>query len=86
MLDEIRVYNDDGGEEVFHVLDQTQINGNTYLLATEAADDGEPDAWIFRQVRTDKDEVYYETVGDETELEAVIDIFEELLGDVEIEI
>ena len=85
MLDEITVYNDDGEESVFHVIEQTQINGNSYLLATEDIDDEELDAWIFRQVRTDDDEVYYETIEDETELEAVIEVFEELLEDCEIE-
>lgn len=86
MLDEITVYNDEGGEAVFHVIEQTQINGNSYLLATEDVDDEELDAWIFKQIRTDADEVYYETIDDETELEAVIEIFEELLDDCEIQI
>lgn len=85
MLDEITVYNDEGEEAVFHVIEQTQINGNSYLLATEDVDDEELDAWIFRQIRTEDDEVYYETIEDETELEAVIEVFEELLDDCEIE-
>ena len=81
MLDEITVYNDDGEEAVFHVIEQTQINGNSYLLAAEDVDEEELDAWIFKQIRTDDDEVYYETIEDETELEAVIEVFEELLDD-----
>ncbi len=85
MLDEITVYNDDGEEAVFHVIEQTQINGNSYLLAAEDVDEEELDAWIFKQIRTDDDEVYYETIEDETELEAVIEVFEELLDDCEIE-
>lgn len=86
MLDEIKVYNDEGEEAVFHVLEQTQINGESYLLATEDTDDEELDAWIFKQVRAEDDEVYYETIDDETELEAVIGVFEELLEDCEIEL
>lgn len=89
MLDEIKVYNDEGEEAVFHVLEQTQINGESYLLATEDTDDeddGELDAWIFKQVRAEGDEVCYETIDDETELEAVIGVFEELLEDCEIEL
>ena len=82
MSDEIKVYNDEGEETVFHVLEQTQINGQSYLLAVE---DTDLDAWIFRQVRTEEDEVFYETIEDETELEAVIGVFEELLEDCEIE-
>lgn len=85
MLDEIKVYNDQGEEEIFHVLEQTQINGMSYLLATEEADGEELEAWIFKQVGTEGEEVCYETIEDETELEAVMGVFEELLEDCEFD-
>lgn len=85
MLDEITAYNENGEEAVFHVLEQTQINGETYLLATQNNESEELEAWIFKQVSTDEDEVYYETLDDEIELEAVIGVFEELLEDYDVE-
>jgi len=85
MLDEITAYNENGEEAVFHVMEQTQINGETYLLATQNSENDEFEAWIFKQVKTDENEVYYETIDDEIELEAVIGVFEELLEDCDIE-
>ncbi len=92
-MDEIiRVYNDDGEEAEFYVLEQTQINGNTYLLATETDgyayddEDEEVGAWIFKQVKTGTDDIYYETIDDENELEAVTGVFAELLDDFDIEL
>ncbi len=86
MYDTITVYNEDGDETEFYVLEQTQINGSTYLLATSDDDEEEMDAWIFKQVGTDEDDVYYETIDDEDELEAVAGVFEELLDDYDIEL
>lgn len=86
MFDTITVYNDDGEEAEFYVLEQTQINGSTYLLATEDEYGDEAEAWIFKQVGTDENEVYYETIDDEDELEAVAGVFEELLEDYDIEL
>lgn len=86
MLDKITVYNDEGEEAEFYVLEQTQINGSAYLLAVESEDDDDAQAWIFRQAGTDEDEVYYETIDDEDELEAVVGVFEELLEDYDIEL
>lgn len=85
MNDEIKVYNDQGQEAVFHVLEQTQINGVSYLLATEQADGEELEAWIFKQTGTNDEDVCYETIEDETELEAVMGVFEELLEDCEFD-
>jgi len=86
MINEITAYNEDGEEAVFSVMEQTQINGNTYLLATQDSEEEELEAWIFKQVNTDENEVYYETIDDEIELEAVIGVFEELLEDCDIEL
>ena len=85
MKDEIKVYNDQGEEAVFHVLEQTQINGVSYLLATEQADGEELEAWIFKQTGTKDEDVCYETIEDETELEAVMGVFEELIEDCEFD-
>ena len=85
MYDTIKVHNDEGIEQEFYVLEQTQLQGVSYLLAVEDIEDEELEAWIFKQVGTDGDEVCYETIDDETELNAISGIFEELLEDYDFE-
>lgn len=85
MLESIKAYNEDGEEAEFYVLEQTQVAGNTYLLATEDNNDDEAEAWIFRQVSTGKDEVIYEVIEDDNELLAVAKVFEAMLEDCDFE-
>lgn len=69
----------------FYVLEQTRIGGFSYLLVTDR-EDGDSDAWILRDLSTDGDEdALYEIVEDETQLRAVAAVFEQMLGDVDIE-
>lgn len=98
MLESIRVTSSEGEETEFYVIEQTQVGGNTYLLACdnndilesdeqedeEAEDEGS--LWIFRQVKTGEDEVYYEIIEDEAELKAVARVFDAMLDDYDIEI
>ena len=71
-------FGDGNGEDEFFVLEQTKINGATYILVTECL--------ILKETgveeQTDK---MYEIVEDDTELLAVSKVFEELLEDVSIE-
>ena len=69
----------------FYVLEQTRIGGFSYLLVTDR-EDGDSDAWILRDLSTDGDEdALYEIVEYETQLRAVAAVFEQMLGDVDIE-
>jgi len=88
MMDNKVIFTTDNDETVeFHVLEQTKLNGNTYLLVTDADEnDEEGNAYILKAVSEDTDEsVVYDVVEDEKELEAIAKIFEELLDDVKIE-
>ena len=70
----------------FYVLEQTKINGTTYLLVTED-EDGDSDAFILKDLSEDsEDEAVYQIVEDEKELEAIAKVFSELLEDVDIEL
>jgi hypothetical protein len=87
-MDNKVIFTTDNDETVeFHVLEQTKLNGNTYLLVTDADEnDEEGNAYILKAVSEDTDEsVVYDVVEDEKELEAIAKIFEELLDDVKIE-
>ena len=69
----------------FFVLEQTKVNGNTYILVTDSEED-EAECYILKDTSAaeDKDSVY-EIVEDDIELSGVLKVFEELLVDVDIE-
>ena len=72
--DELQVY----------VLEQTCINGVTYLLVTEEEEE-DSIAYILKEVQTENDEVIYAIVDDDVELTAISKVFAEMLEDVSIE-
>ena len=73
-------------EEVeFFVLEQTKINGSSYILVTDSEED-EAECLILKEMSAPEDtESLYEIVEDEVELSSVLKVFEELLEDVDIE-
>ena len=77
---------EDTKEEVeFFVLEQTKLNGFSYLLVTDSEED-EAECLILKDMSEAEDtESLYEIVEDEVELYAVLKVFEELLEDVDIE-
>ena len=78
-------FGDGNGEDEFFVLEQTKLNGATYILVTDSEED-DAECLILKETgveeQTDK---MYEIVEDDTELLAVSKVFEELLEDVSIE-
>ena len=76
----------DTKEEVeFFVLEQTKLNGSSYLLVADSEED-EAECLILKDMSAAEDtESVYEIVEDEVELTAVLKVFEELLEDVDIE-
>ena len=76
----------DGEEPIeLYVLEETVITGTSYILVTED-EDGDCDAMIMKNV-ADKDgeEMTYEIVEDDGELQAVAKVFESMLEDVDIQ-
>ncbi len=75
---------EDGENVELIVLDKTEFNGNTYILAEESEED-ETFAYILKQEQDSEKEIVYSIVDDDKELDAVAAIFEELLdGEVDI--
>lgn len=67
------------------MLEETRINGVSYLLVTESEDD-EAEAYILKDTSKDGDpQAQYVFVEEDDELESVGKIFAELLEDVDIE-
>ncbi len=85
-MEKIRFRSDEMQEEVdFFVLEQTKVNGVSYILVTDS-EDGDAECLILKDTgkETSFDSVY-EIVEDDVELTAISKVFEELLEDVEIE-
>ena len=69
----------------FFVLEQTKINGMTYILVTDSEED-DAECMILKDMSGEEDaESVYEVVEDEVELSAVLKVFEELLENIDIE-
>ncbi len=76
---------EDGDTALLHVLEQTKINGTTYLLVADDIEEEESEALILKEVSDENaKEAVYDIVEEEKELTAVSAIFEELLDDVEL--
>ena len=77
----IVLVNESGGEEEFFVVEQTRLNNTDYLLVAEE-ETGDTDAYILKDVSSkDSEEAVYEFVEDDTELDALADIFAQLLDE-----
>ncbi len=86
IMEKIRFRSEEIPEEVdFFVLEQTKVNGVSYILVTDS-EEGDAECLILRETSegTSADSVY-EIVEDDVELTAISKVFEELLDDVGIE-
>ena len=72
-------------EAEFFVLEQTKVNGVSYILVTDSEED-DAECLILKDTTTDESsDSIYEIVEDDVEIGAVSKVFEELLEDVVIE-
>ena len=84
-MEKIKFMSEEMQETDFYVLEQTKVNGVSYILVTDSEED-DAECLILKDTSAEDDkESVYEIVEDVTELGAVMKIFEELLEDIEIE-
>lgn len=85
-MEKIQFMFDDGTESAdFFVLEETKVNGVSYILVTDSEED-DAECMILKDTsKPEESESVYQGVEDDTELEAVLKIFEELLEDIDIE-
>lgn len=84
-MEKIKFMSDEMQEADFFVLEQTKVNGVSYILVTDSEED-DAECLILKDTSAENEkESIYEIVEDETELGSVLKIFEELLEDIEIE-
>lgn len=82
------VFTDENGQEdIFYIVEETKLAGVSYIMVTDSPEDEpEADAYILKDTSSpESDEAVYEFVEDDRELEAISDIFAELLEDTDIE-
>jgi uncharacterized protein YrzB (UPF0473 family) len=87
MMDETIILTTEDGEEVeFFVIEETRIAGINYLLVSDSeTEDG--NAYILKDTSDSEDsDALYEMVEDDEELSYLSKIFNELLGDEDIEL
>lgn len=85
--EEIIFTSEDGEEVLFRVLEQTKLAEEDYLLVSTEGEDGEEEALILKDKSVESDgDAVYELVEDEIEMKLLAKVFEELIGDIEIEI
>lgn len=84
-MEKIKFQLEDGTTAEFYVEEQTRIGGIAYLLVSDSLDD-EANAYILKDLSSDDSrEACYEMVEDENELQAVFQVFEQMLDDVDLE-
>lgn len=84
-MDKITFIGDNGEAIDYYVIEESRINGMNYILVTDSAEADDGEAYIMRDVSAETDtEAVYEFVADDTELEALRKVFEELLEDIDL--
>ena len=84
-MEKIKFMSDEMQEIEFFVLEQTKVNGMSYILVTDS-EEGDAECWIMKDVSAeDSIESIYDFVEDDDELYTVSKVFEELLEDIDIE-
>ncbi len=85
-METVKFLDPDTNEEIeFVVEEETQLNGNKYLLVSEANEELVFDAYILKEIKDENGEVTYAVVEDEVEFMALARVFTEL-SDEETEI
>ena len=75
---------DGNGPVAFYVLEQTRLGGVDYLLVTDA-EEGDGDAMILKDLSSEQEtEALYEFVESDEELEAVAQVFSNILDDIDL--
>lgn len=82
------IFTPDGETESLElfVIEQTRLGGINYILVTDSEDETEDaDAYILKDLSKEEDtEAIYEFVSDDSELEAIAKVFENILEDIDL--
>jgi hypothetical protein len=83
-MEKITFTGDNGDNIEFYVVEKTTLGGVDYMLVTESETE-DADAYVLKDVsKNSEEEGIYEIVDDEKELQAIGQVFQSLLEDVDI--
>ena len=78
----IHFVTEDGENIYFTIIDETKLNGVSYILVTDSPDDENGDCYIMKDIsEKDDEEANYIFVEDDKELDAVFEIFQNMMDD-----
>ena len=83
----ISFLSEDGENIEFSIIEETKINGISYILVTDSFEDENGECYIMKDIsnREAKDAEYI-FVEDEEELNSAFEIFEKMMNDDDIDI
>ena len=84
-MEKISFAGENGDKLEFYVVEKTTLGGIDYMLVTESETE-DTDAYVLKDVsKAGEAEGIYEIVEDENELQAVGQVFQALLEDIDIQ-
>ena len=83
--DMVSFLSEDGENIKLSVLEETKINGISYILVTDSFEGEDGECYIMKDISNgDSEDANYIFVEDENELDVVFEIFEKMMDDIDI--
>ena len=83
--DTVSFLSEDGENIKLSVIEETKINGISYILVTDSFDGEDGECYIMKDISNgDSEDANYIFVEDENELDVVFEIFEKMMDDIDI--
>lgn len=83
--DTVSFLSEDGENIKLSVIEETKINGISYILVTDSFEGEDGECYIMKDISSGDDEdANYIFVEDENELDSVFEIFEKMMDDIDI--
>lgn len=83
----ISFLSEDGENIEFSIIEETKINGISYILVTDSFEDQNGECYIMKDISSSEaKDAEYIFVEDEEELNSVFEIFEKMMNDDDIDI
>lgn len=75
---------EDGEEITFYIEEETRVNGVSYILVSDSQEE-DANAYILKDISADSDEeAAFVMVEDDTEWEAIANLFSQIMEDVDV--
>lgn len=75
---------EDGEEITFYIEEETRVNGVSYILVSDSEEE-DANAYILKDISADSDEeAAFVMVEDDTEWEAIANLFSQIMEDVDV--